>query len=108
MQPLVNVVLLLARYFDRIGITIDCLINVVFGGPLYQTVSMRCALAARAKKPFGCFMCKVLDIFVQKNHCGLQFVKKPTDPISFVRAGLAFIFAGYVLLQLFEFLWHLI
>jgi hypothetical protein len=44
-------------YIARVGIGADMFINVLTGGQLDQTVSYRCAAAARRGNPAGCFMC---------------------------------------------------
>lgn len=82
-------------YFDRLGITLDVLINVILGGKLDQTVSLRCALAARDNKPLGCFFCKLLNYLVEKDHCEKQFDDSPIGPLAAVRAAFAFVVSIY-------------
>lgn len=96
------------NYFQRVGIGTDKFINVLLGGQLDQTVSYRCAVAARNGKPFGCFMCWFLNWAVQRNHCPEQFTNDPTPNFDMVRAGLAFAFGFLVLFAVVYSAWKLI
>ena len=78
------------RYLERCGIEFDTAINVLTGGQLGQTVSLRVAEAERAGKEWGCLFCWFLDWAVQRNHCALQFSKTPSPWTVYVRAGIAF------------------
>jgi hypothetical protein len=80
----------LLAYFERCGIEFDTAVNVLTGGQLGQTVSLRVAEAQRAGKLWGCLFCRFLDVAVQKDHCALQFTTKPSPGSVYVRAGLAF------------------
>lgn len=81
---------LLVRYAQRCGIEFDTAINVLTGGDLDQTVSMRAALAQRAGKTWGCAFCRVLSILVQRDHCADQFTDTQAPWFVYVRAGIAF------------------
>jgi hypothetical protein len=76
-------------YLERCGIEFDTAVNVVTGGQLGQTVSLRVAEAQRAGKLWGCLFCRFLDVAVQP-HCALQFITKPSPASVYVRAGIAF------------------
>jgi hypothetical protein len=84
-------------YIARVGIGADMFINVLTGGQLDQTVSYRCAVAARAGQPFGCFMCRFLNWAVQRDHCADQFTDAATPWFDGIRAALAFLAGFYVL-----------
>jgi hypothetical protein len=84
-------------YIARVGIGADMFINVLTGGQLAQTVSYRCAVAARNGNPAGCFMCWFLNWAVQHDHCADQFTDAPTPWFDGIRAALAFLFGFYVL-----------
>jgi hypothetical protein len=80
----------LLAYFERCGIEFDTAVNVLTGGNLGQTVSLRVAEAQRAGKLYGCVFCWFLNWAVQPNHCQLQFTTKPSPWTVYVRAGIAF------------------
>lgn len=99
-------------YLERCGIEFDTAVNVLTGGKLGQTVSLRVAEAQRAGKLYGCLFCWFLNWAVQENHCALQFTTKPSPWTVYVRAGIAFavgigsiVFTG---LHLLHFLEHLV
>jgi hypothetical protein len=77
-------------YLERCGIEFDVAVNVLTGGQLGQTVSLRVAEAERAGKLWGCLFCQFLSEAVQKDHCALQFTNKPSPWTVYVRAGIAF------------------
>lgn len=81
----------ITRYIERCGIEFDVAVNVLLGGQLGQTISMRCALADRAGKPWGRFMCWFLSWAVQEDHCALQFSNKRVPVLSYLRASIAFL-----------------
>jgi hypothetical protein len=78
------------NYLERCGIMFDEAVNCLLGGALNQTVSMRCALAQRDGKRWGCLACAFLSWAVQKNHCTDQFSDAPAPALVYVRAGIAF------------------
>jgi hypothetical protein len=80
------------RYADNVGVAFDRFCNALTGGDCDQTVSLRCAVAWRAGKSWGCVMCWLLDTFVQHDHCAHQFDDTPADVPTFLRAGMAFFF----------------
>lgn len=82
------------NYFERCGQEFDVAVNVITGGQENETVSYRCAVAARAGKRWGCFMCRLLSWLVQRDHCADQFTAGPTKLFVFIRAGIAFGVAG--------------
>lgn len=81
---------LLARYAERVGTEFDVMINVLTGGDLDQTVSLRAALAQRSGKRWGCLMCRALSAIVQRDHCQDQFTNTQAPWTVYVRAGIAF------------------
>jgi|WetSurMetagenome_2_1015567.scaffolds.fasta_scaffold13380_8 hypothetical protein len=96
------------RYVDGIGIAFDRLCNTLIGGSPDQTVSMHCAVSWRDGRPFGCIMCWLLSVFVQRDHCAKQFDDQPTDVFSFIRAGLAFFFVLGSLALIVERVWRML
>ena len=97
---------LIYAYFDRLGVELDVLINVLLGGNLGETVSMRCALASRSKKWWGCYMCEILHVIIEKDHCAKQFDDSPRVPLTVLRAGFAFGVVIYCLYLLLLFIRH--
>jgi hypothetical protein len=91
---------LLERYIERVGIEFDTAVNVLFGGDLGQTVSLRAAMAARDGERWGCWMCWLLGKIVQPHHCRDQFLTADTPTLVYVRAGVAFAVAGLALFGL--------
>ena len=67
-------------YFARCGVEFDTAVNVLTGGNLGQTVSLRCAVANRDGKRWGRWACAFLSVVVQRDHCPLQFVAGPSLP----------------------------
>jgi hypothetical protein len=55
-------------YLARIFVSVDQLVNVIFGGDEDETISSRIAKDQRRGRKFACFLCKLLDI-IDKNHC---------------------------------------
>ena len=97
------------NYFERCGIEFDVAVNVLFGGNLGETVSMRAAVAERDGKTWGCWFCWLLARLVQRGHCLDQFLNNPSPVWVYLRAGLAFAVAIlasvailYALVQLVE------
>ena len=92
------------KQINALGIEFDRTINVLTGGAFGQTVSYRAAYGAGwrldpvtgkparmgPRKPGWCLLCAFLNIFVQKGHCMLQFVKGPSNWLTWIRAGIAF------------------
>lgn len=93
------------NYFERVGLEFDIAVNVLTGGKLGQTVSLRSAIGAGytaegrtgPRQPGWCLMCWFLNWAVQRGHCPDQFVSGPTPPVVMIRAGLAF-GTGFILL----------
>jgi hypothetical protein len=111
------------RYFQRNlqqlftnGLVFDETLNVIFGGAPGVTVSMHVAQAAgwgpngkeREGTRFACLFCKYLDIFVQKDHCRLQFVSGPTNTWTWIRAGIAFAGGILAVRAIVLLVWHAI
>lgn len=83
------------RYLERCGVEFDTAVNVLTGGELGQTVSLRVAEAELQEQKqgvfgWGCWFCKFLDIAVQRNHCQLQFSSAKSPVEVYIRAGIAF------------------
>jgi hypothetical protein len=94
-------------YLERVGLEFDIAVNVLTGGQLNQTVSLRSAIADRDGRKWGCFMCWFLNWAVQRNHCALQFSTGPTKPVVMIRAGIAF-FVGAVALSAMTYCFHIL
>jgi hypothetical protein len=91
---------LLERYVERVGIEFDTAVNVLFGGALNETVSMRAAVAQKDGERWGCWLCWLLGKIVQPHHCRDQFLSAPAPALVYLRAGVAFAVAGFGLYQL--------
>lgn len=92
------------RQLNALGIEFDKTINVLTGGQFGQTVSYRTAYGAGwrvdpatgmprqlgPREPGWCALCWFLGVFVQRRHCMLQFVKGPSNWLTWVRAGICF------------------
>lgn len=77
-------------YFQRIGLAVDELFNVVwFNGRPDQTISLHAALDQRKGKRWACVLCRILDVLVERNHCANQFVEGPTGTAAAIRSILA-------------------
>ena len=81
---------LMLRYVARCGVSLDMSINVLLGGQIDQTVSMRCALAQRAGQRWGCLACAALSRIVQRDHCQDQFDNTESPWWVYPRAAIAF------------------
>jgi hypothetical protein len=55
-------------YFRRLFVSVDQLLNVVFGGHEDETISSRIAKDRRRGKKFACVLCRVLD-WLDPHHC---------------------------------------
>ena len=82
------------------GVDLDETANVLMAGQAGQTISLRCAIAAREGKAWGCVMCKLLAVVVQPNHCALQFTSTPLPWWAALRAFLAICVAGWAFLEI--------
>jgi hypothetical protein len=81
----------LTRYLNRCGVEFDVAVNVLTGGNLGETVSLRAATGAIKKHIRGwCLFCRFLNL-VQEDHCALQFTDLPQPESVEIRAGVAFI-----------------
>lgn len=80
---------------------LDATVDVVAGGSVGETVSRRCALAARAGRWWGKIACRFLSWAVQTDHCELTLDPTATVPDSvYARAGIWFAGAGLLILAL--------
>lgn len=79
-------------YLERCGFIFDVAINVLTGGEIDETVSLRVAKAQKSGKRWGCMFCRFLDVTVQENHCQRQFEKGNSPAFVYIRAGVAFAF----------------
>ena len=77
-------------YWERCGQEFDIACNVLLGGDLGMTVSMRCALAALAGKHWAVVARAVLSRIVQRNHCTATLSSTPSPWFVYLRAGIAF------------------
>lgn len=59
----------------EIALTLDDAANVALNGKLGQSISSRAAVAWKAKKPWGCVLCSLLDD-VSPNHCQIALTAK--------------------------------
>ena len=78
------------NYFERCGQEFDVAISVLTGGPLGETVSRRCALAALQGQRWAVVMCAVLSWVVQPHHCAATLSTAPSPWFVYLRAGIAF------------------
>ena len=79
-----------ATWIGRVGVAVDRVLNVLLlDGSDTETVSRHAAEAEVAGKRWGCVVCDVLSVLVQKHHCQLTL-----DPAvqeargAAIRAGL--------------------
>ena len=56
------------RYLLNLLISADQFWNTVFHGNPDETISSRAGRAARRGKPWGCLLCRLLDL-IDKDHC---------------------------------------
>ena len=75
----------------RDGTDLDVTENTVLDGSPRQTISMRCALAERAGKRWGCWACWALSVLVQSRHCQRQLMGLPMTAWNYLRAVVALI-----------------
>jgi hypothetical protein len=80
----------LGDYARRCGLAFDQAINVLTGGAVGQTVSLRAAIAQRDGQRWGCWLCWILARVVQPNHCHLQFTDAVETGAVYARAMAAF------------------
>jgi hypothetical protein len=74
----------------RVGIAIDEALNVLFfDGQPDETISLHAADAQRAGRRWGCVLCKILSVIVERDHCAKQFLPGTTAPTAALRAGIA-------------------
>lgn len=55
-------------YIMRVLVSIDQLVNTIFGGFPDESISSRAAKAQLKGKKWGCVLCKILDK-IDKDHC---------------------------------------
>lgn len=55
-------------YIMRVLVSIDQLVNTLFGGFEDESISSRAAKAQLKGKKWGCVLCKILDK-IDKDHC---------------------------------------
>jgi hypothetical protein len=55
-------------YFRRLFVSVDQLLNVIFGGDEDETISSRIAKDTRRGRKFACFLCRILD-WLDPDHC---------------------------------------
>jgi len=58
----------MSKYFWKILVSIDQLINTIFFGDEDETISSRAGKAQLKGEKWGCILCKFLDLF-EKDHC---------------------------------------
>ena len=63
------------RYFLRILLALDQLVNALTGGYADETISYRAALAQQDGEAWGCVLCRVVEVFIP-NHCDLREISK--------------------------------
>lgn len=72
----------------QIGLMEDETLNTIyFDGRANQTLSLHAALAAKKGKRWGCILCKILNILVEKDHCLNTLLNKPMSALDLVKAG---------------------
>ena len=77
-------------YLERCGIEFDTAVNVLLGGALSQTLSLRAALAEKAGERWGCVFCQVLNVLIERDHCAKQFIQGPSPAVTYLRSAVAF------------------
>jgi hypothetical protein len=88
---------------DRCGYALDCLLNVLRGGPEGTPISLSAAEAQLAfqrgttRNPWGCWMCWWLSRTVERHHCFRQLRGISTRRSGAVVAGLQLLFVAFVL-----------
>lgn len=68
------------------GVNLDETENVILDGQQKQTISMRCALALKAKKTWGIVTCVFLSLLIQWRHCLKQLHNIPMNWNNYIRA----------------------
>lgn len=65
----------------RLAVSFDQLANTVFGGSEDETISSRAAKAARARRWWGCVLCRLLHVF-DRDHCERSIEADEGDPVT--------------------------
>lgn len=65
----------------RLAVSFDQLANTVAGGSEDETISSRAAKAARAKRWWGCVLCRLLHVF-DRDHCERSIEADEGDPVT--------------------------
>ena len=79
-------------YFARSGIALNSCVNVIlFNGVPGQTISQHAAIARERGQRWGCVMCDIFHVAIEKYHCDRQFGIDPTPMIATVRSVVSLI-----------------
>jgi hypothetical protein len=68
-------------YIINVLVAIDRAVNAMLGGLEDQTISARAAFARRAGKPWGCYLCRLLDK-LEPGHCDHAILRDQQDADS--------------------------
>lgn len=84
-------------WWMRLGVALDETLNVLLlDGEPEETISVHAAEAARARKWWGCVLCRWLDRLVQPRHCARALEPGAARTEAAVRGGvlMAVVIAG--------------
>lgn len=71
----------------QMGIIEDETLNTLyFDGRANQTLSLHAALAEKKGKRWGCILCNILNVLVEKDHCLNTLLNKPMSVWDCVKA----------------------
>jgi len=78
----------LYAYLQIVFDQMDCFLGSLFGGPEDSPISLDAARAARAGKPWGCFLCRWLHWTLRQNHCQRILAGEPTTGFAAISAAI--------------------
>lgn len=78
----------------------DEFLNAMLGGEAGQTLSYRAALARQDGAKWGCVLCGLLAVLIQRGHCDRTMAGEMPTGLASIRAAalLLSIFLGFILL----------
>lgn len=97
---------MLLPYLEKVGRQLDVLINVSFtNGAEGQTLSRHSAEVAAAGGTWGCVLCSILSVLVERGHCKKVLSGAAESTLAMLRAGLAILGFLILLLGLGHLIW---
>lgn len=78
----------MGAYLRRLGIETDVWLNVLTGGDLGDTISLRVARAQSNGSRPACWVCAALSRLVERDHCAKTLAGGATTPDAALRSGL--------------------